>query len=97
MSSVTDMTRMFSWAPVFNGDISRWDVSRVANMDDMFLDAVSFKQELCGVAWVHSRASKRNMFDGSSGSISKTACMTTRSFASKAELRGAVGACFNDA
>ena len=67
---------MFSFAASFNSDISKWDVSSVIYMDNMFRDAESFKQKLCGAAWVHSMASKEFMFAGSSGSIAQTACTT---------------------
>ena len=70
MSSVTDMTRMFSWATTFNSDISKWAVSSVASMDYMFVNAALFNQKLCGADWVNSKASKKDMFAGSSGSIS---------------------------
>merc|ERR1712032_1633980 len=64
-------------------------------MENMFFDAASFKQEICGSHWVHSKASKKNMFGGvSSGSISRTACITTpTAFSSQAELRDAVDTC----
>ena len=74
VSRVTDMRWMFCYAKSFNQDLSKWDVSRVTNMDWMFSEARSFQQTLCGAAWVDSTASKNNMFDGSSGSISMTAC-----------------------
>ena len=68
---------MFSWATSFNGDISKWDVSRVTNMDNMFQEAVSFDRRLCGAAWVRSTASQIGMFEGSAGSISRTVCPST--------------------
>ena len=74
VSRVTDMTRTFMQAKLFNCDISHWDVSRVTKMDHMFFEAASFKQKLCGAAWVESKASKLEMFTGSSGSISSTVC-----------------------
>merc|ERR1719201_1475190 len=77
VSSVTDMSRMFQGADIFNGDISDWDVSSVNNMNDMFSNAVLFTRNLCGAAWVHSEASKIDMFEGSSGSISGTECKLT--------------------
>jgi hypothetical protein len=43
-------------------------------MNDMFEQATSFKQALCGAAWVQSKASKYDMFEGSSGSVSETVC-----------------------
>ena len=65
---------MFCRAISFNGDVSKWDVSSVTNMDHMFDDAHSFGRKLCGAAWVHSKASKKVMFAGSSGSITRKAC-----------------------
>ena len=41
------MSRMFSHAKSFNGDLSKWDVSIVQYMDAMFSDAVSFNQKMC--------------------------------------------------
>ena len=73
-----------------HGPIAQWNVSSVINMDYMFSDAASFKQELCGDAWVQSVASKTDMFVGSSGSISIAVCAA---FASKAELQSAVDTC----
>merc|ERR1719326_1443837 len=74
VSSVTDMTAMFQDAESFNIDLSKWDVSKVTDfyMDFMFSDATSFNQNLCGAAWVASKANKDGMFDGSPGSISLT-------------------------
>ena len=74
VSSVKDMSSMFLAASSFNRDLSSWDVSSVFDMDGMFFDARSFNQKLCGAAWVHSTASKEDMFAGSSGSISRTVC-----------------------
>lgn len=48
LSSVTNMSYMFSEARVFNGDISGWDVSNVTNMDYMFQNAQAFNQDLSG-------------------------------------------------
>jgi len=69
---------MFNSASSFNGDISKWDVSRVTSMEDMFLDATSFKQALCGAAWVHSDARQDGMFRRSFGSISQRVCPSIR-------------------
>ena len=99
VSHVTIADNMFNLAKSFNGDLSKWDVSRVTNMDFMFEQAESFNQILCGAAWVNSKASKKGMFAGSSGSISGMVCTTTSpaisvfSPQSKAELAGAVDAC----
>ena len=60
---------MFSYAKIFDSDVSKWDVSSVSSMDYMFLHAVSFKHRLSGDAWVRSQASKVDMFGGSRGSI----------------------------
>ena len=65
---------MFVSATSFNGDISKWDVSRVTDMDTMFKDAAAFEQKLCGVDWVQSKATKTSMFEGSQGSISRERC-----------------------
>ena len=54
---------------MFNSDISKWDVSSVINMDNMFFDAASFKQQLCGASWVNSKVPSAYTFAGSSGSI----------------------------
>ena len=72
-----NMEGMFQSASMFNRDVSEWDVSRVENMDSMFREAASFKQTLCGAAWVNSKASKEAMFTVSRGSISRTVCTAT--------------------
>ena len=77
VSRVSSMNAMFLSASVFNSDISKWDVSSVTNMASMFHNAYSFRQKLCGHAWVHSTAIKDHMFSGSSGLISQTACTIT--------------------
>merc|ERR1719353_1812646 len=64
-------------------------------MDSMFRGAMSFTRKLCGSAWVHSQARKTVMFEGSSGSISRTVCTTTTSAfspQSKEELKDAIAA-----
>ena len=63
----------------------------MTTMDYMFWRTPSFERSLCRAAWVHSKATKDPMFEGSSGSISQTACTIT--FSSKAELQSAVDAC----
>ena len=71
-------------------------------MSEMFVGAKSFKQVLCGAAWVHSKATtNKDMCEGSSGSISETMCVrtiatTTRAaFAPrhKSELKRAIDTC----
>ncbi|WP_434335444.1 BspA family leucine-rich repeat surface protein [Mycoplasma capricolum subsp. capricolum] len=44
--NVKNMSTMFAKNPVFNQDISKWDVSNVTNMKQMFLEAKSFNQDL---------------------------------------------------
>ena len=46
----------------------------MTNMDEMFVNAVSFNQKLCGAPWVRSKASQENIFRGSSGSIPRKLC-----------------------
>ena len=46
LSTVTDMNRMFFYAPSFNSEISKWDVSKVSNMKRMFFYATSFNGDL---------------------------------------------------
>merc|ERR1712032_124897 len=51
MSAVADMRQLFNpdlvpGADKFNGDISKWDVSRVTNMWSMFYSASSFNGDL---------------------------------------------------
>lgn len=46
------MTRMFSFATNFNGDIARWPISSVVSMNGMFEAASSFNQDLSG--WIVS-------------------------------------------
>ena len=80
VSSVTNMYAMFTDALAFDIDISKWDVSSVVTMDYMFWHsqaASSFKQKLCGAAWVRSKASKISMFVGAYGSISSQVCTLT--------------------
>ena len=83
---------MFMDATAFNIDISKWDVSSVVTMDYMFWHdrATSFKQKLCGAAWVRSKASKKEMFTGSFGSISSQVCAltTTRQHVSRRPIPG---------
>ena len=85
------MDKMFLEARTFNCDLSKWDVSSVTDMDYMFFEAKSFKQKLCGTAWINSKATKLLSFSGSPGSISQTKCasvqtlstLATRQYASR--------------
>ena len=78
VSAATNMGSMFSSASTFNQDLSKWDVSAVTNMGHMFHRASAFKHELCGDAWVHSKADKTDMFTDSPGSMASTVCTTAR-------------------
>ena len=73
---VTEMGRLFAYASSFNQDLSNWDVSAVVSMSVMFHGASAYKRELCGAAWVNSKAAKSDMFKESPGSISSTVCAT---------------------
>ena len=68
------MGHIFAEKEYFDTDLSKWDVSRVTDMMFMFLGAMTFKQSLCGEAWVLSKATKTHMFYGSPGEISKIIC-----------------------
>ena len=46
LSSVTNMSYMFSYASAFNQDISSWNVSNVTNMSYMFYGASAFNQDI---------------------------------------------------
>jgi surface protein len=52
---------MFSYAKVFNGDISSWDVSNVVSMDYMFFGAYKFNQDI-GNWDVSNAMHMKNMF-----------------------------------
>merc|ERR1712127_567374 len=62
----------------------------------MFEGAESFRHQLCGGAWLISKATKNHMFEGSFGSLSSTMCRSTVfSPQSKTELKSAVADCLN--
>ena len=69
-SAITDMSWLFSSDTTdghelgeFNGDISKWDVAAVTNMEAMFFDAKSFNQDISG--WNVARVNSMNsMFGG---------------------------------
>ena len=89
VSSVTDMNSMFSNAKAFNCDLSKWDVSNVQNIDHMFYNAASFTHMICSAAWARSTAaqSAKEMFTGSSGSLSAVSNKGCTAFDSKTELK----------
>ena len=74
VSGVTDMKEAFdssivSGADKFNGDISKWDVSRVTTMFAMFYRASSFngdlaKWDVSGVADMQAMFSEASSFKG---------------------------------
>ena len=78
VSAVTNMGYTFASASEFNQDLSKWDVSAVDHMANMFNLASAFNRELCGTAWVQSKADKSEMFSGSPGTISSTLCTTDK-------------------
>jgi surface protein len=65
VSSVTDMSGMFSYAGIFDQDIGNWDVSSVTNMEFMFSHATSFNQDI-GDWDVSNVTDMSYMFDGTS-------------------------------
>ena len=67
-SEITIMYRLFYHKAEFNGDISRWDVSKVKYMNSMLNGATSFTHQLTG-AWSTSTAYKDGMFHNCPGSI----------------------------
>merc|ERR1711959_309559 len=71
VSNVADMSYMFSFNSHFNGDLSKWDVSKVKNMGSMFfaqLDGSKFNGDLS--KWdVSSVTDMRSMFDGAFASV----------------------------
>jgi surface protein len=65
VSHVTNMSRMFNNASVFNGPIGSWDTSKVTLMTTMFQGATNFNQDIGG--WdVSSVTSMSWMFNGAS-------------------------------
>merc|ERR1719454_1235319 len=64
---------MFGVAAKFNGDLSKWDVSKVTNMHSMFADATSFNGDLS--KWDVSKVTDMNgMFSAAykfNGDLSK--------------------------
>ena len=46
-SNIRDFGQLFELQPTFDEDISSWDVSQATDMRNMFLNATSFRQNLC--------------------------------------------------
>ncbi|GAB5527168.1 MAG: hypothetical protein Roseis2KO_50400 [Roseivirga sp.] len=66
LSSVTDLTDMFSGCSIMNADIGHWDVSTITNMQGVFLAARAFNQDLS--SWDVSNVT--NMFQTFGGATS---------------------------
>ena len=66
-SEITDMDYLFCH-PIFNEDISCWEVGQVKSMHYTFVGATSFTHQLGG-AWATSTAGKYMMFCHSPGTI----------------------------
>ena len=84
LSGVTDMTRMFSGAESFDGDLSNWNVSQVTDMSSMFSSADAFDGDLSNwnvsqVTDMSSMFSSAGAFDGdiSSWSVSQVTDMSS--------------------
>ena len=66
LSAVTDMSEMFRFASMFDGDLSGWDTSSVTDMSQMFTAAATFNGDISG--WdVSSVADMSGMFLGAHG------------------------------
>ena len=70
---IGDLLLVKSGGTSFNGDLSRWDVSQVTNIDDMFCNAASFNGNLS--RWNVSQVTDMShMFEGAtafSGDLSQ--------------------------
>ena len=72
-SGVTNMSKMFQLASLFNQDISNWNTSNVTNMDSMFQQANAFNQNIgswnvSNVTNMTSMFSVANVFNQNIGS-----------------------------
>jgi len=52
---------MFQKAYSFNGDVSRWDISKVTNVRGMFYEASSFNMDVSN--WDVSRVTRMDVSD----------------------------------
>ena len=84
LSGVTNMTRMFSGAESFNGDLSNWNVSQVTDMSSMFAGADAFNGDISSwsvsqVTDMSSMFAGADAFDGdiSSWSVSQVTDMSS--------------------
>ena len=68
VSSVTDMSELFTWMITFNDDISRWDVSNVTNMHRMFFHSHAFNRNIGG--WNVSKVVNMSEMFGDAHSLS---------------------------
>ena len=68
VSSVTNMSNMFSNVTYFNQDISKWDVSNVTDMSNMFSNVAYFNQDIS--KWdVSNVTDMSSMFSQSGGTV----------------------------
>ena len=84
LSGVTNMTRMFSGAESFDGDLSSWSVSQVTDMSSMFAGADAFDGDISSwsvsqVTDMSSMFASAGAFDGdlSSWSVSQVTDMSS--------------------
>ena len=84
LSGVTNMTRMFSGAESFDGDLSSWSVSQVTDMSSMFAGADAFDGDISSwsvsqVTDMSSMFASADAFDGdlSSWSVSQVTDMSS--------------------
>ena len=67
LSGVTNMTRMFSGAESFDGDLSNWNVSQVTDMSSMFSSADAFDGDLSN--WNVSQVTDMSYMFSSAGAF----------------------------
>jgi surface protein len=81
VSSVTNMSWMFSGAYNFNSSISTWDVSSVTDMRWMFYEAYNFNSDIS--SWdVSSVTNMFQMFEGAIFLSLANKCLIHTSFSS---------------
>ena len=78
------MVNMF-YASSFNGDLSKWDVSSVTNMEGMFRGASYFNSDIS--KWDVSKVTNMNLMFQNAKSFSQTLCAAWKtSAASKNQI-----------